>query len=144
LAGKPCPDFSAPMVTDRVEQRLLSLLDDEKLNLLIFWSVDCPHCRKSLPEINTWLLQNSDVNVVSAAKVTSESVRRRTSEFCDVNGFSFPTLAVDSDQTDLFKVTSTPTILVIRPDGVIDSAMVDAHDDFGAIIEQKKREILGS
>lgn len=145
LAGRPCPDFSAPMVASKVEQRLSSLMDDEKLNLLIFWSVDCPHCRQSLPEINSWLRQNRDaVNVVSAAKVTSESDRRRTSEFCDVNGFDFPTLAVDSDQTELFHVTSTPTILVIRPDGVIDSAVIDAHGEFGEIIEQKKREILGS
>ena len=48
------------------------------------------------------------------------------------------------DITELFNVTTTPTILIIRPDGVIDSAMVTADSTFGATIERKKREILGS
>lgn len=145
LEGSRCPDFRAPRLTDSVEQTWSALIDHNKLNLLVFWSVDCPHCRHSLPEINDSFRRNSDwLNVVSAAKVTDEASRIKTRQFCDLNDFGFPTLVDDSDLTELFKVTSTPTILVIRPDGVIDSAFVSAVEDFGAAIEQKRREILGS
>lgn len=145
LEGSRCPDFRAPRLADSVEQIWSRMMDREKLNVLIFWSVDCPHCRHALPEINTWLQQNPQgMNVVSAAMITNEATRIKTREFCDVNSFVFPTLIDDSNLTALFQVTTTPTILFIRPDGVIDSALVSAHDAFAATLEQKRREILGS
>ncbi len=142
LVGQRCPDFKAPLVTTRVEQRLHSILDDEKLNVLIFWSVDCPHCTSSLPMLNAWLKANPQgVNVVTVAAGTSEAARIKTREFCEMSGFVFPTL-VDKDSaiSALYQVTSTPTILFIRPDGVVDSVMLTNTDSFGETIERKKRE----
>jgi thiol-disulfide isomerase/thioredoxin len=145
LEGSPCPDFRAAELQTSVEQTWSRMMDDEKLNVLIFWSVDCPHCRHALPEINTWLRTNADgLNVVSAAKIPNEAIKVKTREFCNVNDFIFPTLVDDSNLTDLFHVTSTPTIVFIRPDGVVDSASVSAADGFAAVIERKKREFLGS
>jgi peroxiredoxin len=144
LIGKPCPDFEAPLLTDRVAKRWSSMLADDKVNVLIFWSVDCPHCRESLPEINSWLKTHGEgVNVISAAKVTSEATRIKTQEFCEYNGFVFPTL-IDQDLqiAQLYSVTSTPTILFIRPDGVIDSVSVSAVQDFGKLVEEKKKNLL--
>ena len=37
---------------------------------------------------------------------------------------------------------STPTVLVIRPDGVVDSVLLSGETDLGAALEIKKREIL--
>lgn len=144
LVGKQCPDFKAPLLTNKIEQRWSSMLDASKLNVLIFWSVDCPHCRTSLPEINAWLKQNPEgVNVVSAAKVTGDASEVRTREFCEVNGFAFPTL-MDQDLriSELYQVTATPTILVIRPDGVIDSVLMAEVGKLAQALEQKKRELL--
>jgi thiol-disulfide isomerase/thioredoxin len=146
LTGEKAPDFRAPLLEDSVEQRWHSLLDDEKINVLIFWSVDCPHCRQSLPEINTWLAEHPDgVNVVSCASVTSASGKTQTAEFCKLNGFSFPTLVDEGSRIgDLYRVTSTPTIVIMGPDGVIDSALTSGHIDFGKTIEEKKRKLLGA
>lgn len=145
MEGRPCPDFRARLLGDSVEHNFAGMIDGRKLNVLIFWSVDCPHCRHSLPEINAWLRQHPDgVNVVSAAKVTSEATKIKTREFCEYNDFVFPTFVDDSNLADLFNITSTPTILIIRPDGVIDTAMVAAEPSFATTIESKRREILGS
>ncbi len=144
LEGRRCPDFTAPQLTDSVERRWHNLLDGSKVNVLIFWSVDCPHCRKSLPEINSWLKANPEgVNIVSCASVTSEAAKSKTREFCDSNGFNFTTL-VDSGAKigELYNVTSTPTIVIIGPDGVVDSAIVSDQTDFGRRIEEKKRKLL--
>ena len=144
LIGKPCPDFTAPLLANSVEQRWSSMLSADKLNVLIFWSVDCPHCRKSLPEINDWLKSNgAGVNLISAAKVTGEVDRVKTKEFCELNSFVFPTL-IDQDLqiANLYHVTSTPTILIIRPDGVIDSVVLTGGEDFAETVEARKRALL--
>jgi peroxiredoxin len=145
LEGEKCPDFTAPLLKDSVERRWHSLLDDSKVNVLIFWSVDCGHCRKSLPEINAWLKGNPDgVNVVSCASVTSETVKTKTREFCELNDFRFLTLVDgDAEISDLYRVTSTPTIVIIRPDGVVDSAIVSGHSDFVEAIEKRRKKLLG-
>jgi peroxiredoxin len=146
LEGEQAPDFKAPLLSTKVEQRWHSMIDATKVNVLIFWSVDCPHCRTSLPEINTWLKSNPDgVNVVSCATARDESIRTRTAEFCRINDFKFPTLIDEASSIgDLYRVTSTPTIVIVRPDGVVDSAIVSGHQDFGKTIEKKKKELLGA
>jgi peroxiredoxin len=146
LEGEPCPDFTAPLLKDSVERRWHSLLDASKVNVLIFWSVDCTHCRKSLPEINAWLRGNPDgVNVVSCASVTNELVKAKTREFCELNDFQFLTLVdKDAQVSDLYRVTTTPTIVIIGPDGVVDSALVSGHSDFVQTIEEKRKKLLGT
>jgi peroxiredoxin len=145
LVGKECPDFKAPLLSNSVEQRLSGLIKKDHVNVLIFWSVNCPHCRRELPIINAWLRQNQEgLNVISAAGVSDNVTKTRTKEFCDINKFVFPTL-IDRDMkiSQLYQITSTPTILFIGPDGVVDSVVLSSTEDFGAIATQKKKELLG-
>jgi peroxiredoxin len=143
LVGDKCPDFTAPLLATSVERQWSSMLVDDKVNVLIFWSVDCPHCRSSLPELNAWLLKNSDgLNVVSAAKVTSEAGKIKTQEFCDNNQFAFRTLAdVDLKISSLYQITTTPTVVIIGPDGTVDSVILSG-DSVADTLERKKRELL--
>jgi peroxiredoxin len=146
LVGKVCPDFKAPLLSNSVEQRLSGLIKKDHVNVLIFWSVNCQHCRRELPLINAWLRKNQDgLNVITAAGIPDDVTKTRTKEFCDINKFVFPTL-VDRDMkiSTLYQITSTPTILFIRPDGVVDSVVLSTADDFGAIATKKKKEMLGS
>jgi peroxiredoxin len=146
LVGQACPDFKAPLLSNRVEHRWSSMMEAEKMNVLIFWSVDCPHCRRSLPEINAWLKKNSSgINVISAAKITSQESIARTKEFCDLNDFKFRTL-IDQDLqiSRLYNVTTTPTIVIIGPDGVIDSVLLSGETDVGQALEARKRELLNA
>ncbi len=144
LEGLRCPDFRAPLLASSVEQHWSALMDERKVNVLVFWSVDCPHCRHALPELNAWLRENpAGLNVVSAAMVRNEAARVKTREFCDLNGFVFPTLVDDSRLTELFQVTATPTVVIIRPDGVIDSTLI-ADAGIGPELERKRQELLGS
>ena len=146
LVGKACPDFKAPLLSNSVEQRLSGLIKKDHVNVLIFWSVNCQHCRRELPIINAWLRKNQDgLNVITAAGIADDVTKTRTKEFCDVNKFVFPTL-VDRDLkiSNLYQVTSTPTILFISPDGVVESVVHSTADDFGAVATKKKKEMLGS
>jgi hypothetical protein len=41
-----------------------------------------------------------------------------------------------------YQVISTPTVIVIRPDGIVDSVLLSGETDLGAALEAKRREIL--
>jgi peroxiredoxin len=144
LVGKKCPDFDAPLIDNTGTRSFSSLLQPNKMNVLIFWSVDCPHCKASLPKLNEYLKGHPEgMNVVSAARITDDATKTRTAEYCRISGFEFPTF-VDKDMQigAKFDVISTPTILVIRPDGVVDSVLLSGETDLGAALESKRREIL--
>lgn len=143
FVGKKCPDFEAPLLSNGSVQSWYSMLSPDKINILIFWSIDCPHCRKLLPEVNQWLKENpGGANVVSAAKVANEAAKIKTREFCEANDIKFPTLVdgeSESGVAELFQVTSTPTTLIIRPDGMIASVLLSSIQDFGKAVEEAKR-----
>ena len=144
LVGKKCPDFDAPLINGNADRTLSSLLSSDKVNVLIFWSVDCPHCKASLPKLNDWLKDHdAGLNVISAARVTDDATRARTAEYCRISGFRFPTF-VDKDMQigASYQVISTPTIVVIRPDGVVDSVLLSGETDLGPALDAKRREIM--
>jgi len=146
LVGKPTPDFKAPLVDTSVERSLSSLINDKAVNVLIFWSVDCSHCRKALPELNVWLKENSSgLNVITVAKAMNGPAKTKTKEFCDLNGFVFQTL-IDKDLgvASLYQVTSTPTYLIITPDGVVDSVLLRSTKSVIRSIDEKRRQLLGT
>ncbi|MBZ5638391.1 MAG: TlpA family protein disulfide reductase [Acidobacteriia bacterium] len=146
LVGKKCPQFEAPLLGGGSVRNSSSLLATDKVNVLIFWAQDCPHCRKSLPEINAYLKAHPEgLNVIGAAKIQNEAAQTQTEEFCKAEGLVFPTL-IDQDLKigSQFMVTSTPTIFIIRPDGVIDSVLFSGEINYGAAFEAKKKLLLKS
>lgn len=146
LVGQAAPDFTAKTLIGEEQRRWsANLFARDKLNVLIFWSVDCPHCRRSLPEINQWLKQNPNepLNVVSAAYVADSATATKTKEFCELNDFVFTTLKDDDRHiADRFQVTTTPTIVIVGPDGTIDSVLLSDLSDFGKAITDRKRALL--
>lgn len=144
LVGQKCPDFSAPALADGVTRPFSSMLKPDKMNVLVFWSVDCPHCKTAMPKLNTWLKDHGDgMNVVSAARITDDATQKRTAEYCRLSGFVFPTL-VDKDLeiAGRYNVVSTPTVIIIRPDGIIDSALTSGEIDIGPALEARRQQIL--
>jgi thiol-disulfide isomerase/thioredoxin len=142
LVGQKCPDFKAPELGNGVVRRWHSLLDPNRVNVLVFWSVDCPHCRKTLPELNEWLKHNGEgINVVSAAAVADDAQRAKTEEYCRLNNFVFRTL-LDQNRVvgEQFQVTATPTMLIIAPDGTIDSVVVTG--DFVKAFQDSRKHLL--
>jgi peroxiredoxin len=144
LVGQKCPDFSAPALTDGVSKTFSSMLQPDKVNVLVFWSVDCPHCKSAMPKLNEWLKDHPDgMNVITAARVTDADGQKRTAEYCRLSGFVFPTL-VDKDLeiAGRYNVISTPTVVIIRPDGVIDSALTSGEIDIGLALQARKQQLL--
>ena len=115
-----------------------------RVNVLVFWTQDCPHCRKSLPAIEAWYREHPDgVNVVTIAQVSGETGRVRTEEYIRRENLALPTFFdQDFEIGRKYLITSTPTVFVIRPDGVIDSVLLSGEADYGAVFEAKTKQIL--
>jgi len=146
MVGKTAPDFKAPSIRDGVMKRWSGLYAKNGVSLLIFWSVDCPHCRKAMPLYNKWYKENRDkVTIVTAARVTDAATRTKTREFMELQGLVFETVE-DQDRSlaDLYKVTATPTVFVIGPDGKVDSLLHSNGNDFGVKVEAKVKLLLKS
>ena len=142
--GKKPPQFELADASDGIPRSSTSLISSDKLNVYIFWSVDCPHCVKFMPKFNDWLRGHREgMNVVSLARVTNDALKTKTVEFTKLNGFVFPTL-LDKDMqvAGLYQITATPTILVLRPDGVMDSVMPAGEENFDAFFDAKRKAIL--
>ena len=146
MVGRKVPDFEAPGIADRKPRRWSSMLDPRRPTVLVFWSVDCPHCRVSLPQINQWMKAHpGDVNMISAAKVTNETMRAKTEEFVRLQGLVFPTLADENLKLgDAFQIISTPTVVIVRPDGVVDSVLTAVDAGFTKTLETKARQLARS
>ncbi len=144
MIGKKAPDFEAACIDDGETRKWSALAAPNKVNLLVFWAVTCPHCQKEMPKLNEWLKDHGDgINVISAARVDNDAMKTKTQEFCKAAGFTFQTYADPTFRiADQFNVNATPTMLVIRPDGVIDSIVPPGEDAFGAFLEAKKKSLL--
>jgi len=146
MVGKRAPDFEGPSIDGGGTQRWSSLLDPHRVNVMVFWSVDCPHCKKSLPVLNDWLRENPGaVNVVSVANIMDDAQKTKTRDYVKLNQLVFPTIEDRGMRIgEMYQVTSTPTILIIRPDGVVDSVLLGETSDYGKTFLAKKKELLGS
>ena len=146
MIGLDSPDFEARLISDDKVTSWHQMLDREKINALVFWSIDCPHCRRELPKINDWVKAHpGEVNVVSVAKASNDAVKTKTLEFCTSNELVFPTVAdAENEIALLYQVASTPTTLLIRPDGVIDAVLHSTTQDFGRAVEKAKAAMSAS
>ncbi len=145
LVGEKCPDFQAPLL-DGSRKRWSEMLAADKLNVLVFWSVECPHCRQALPPLSRWLKEHGQgINLVGAADVPNEAVRVKTEEFCRANGLSFPVFLDEGlNIAKQFRIVSTPTFVIVRPDGTVDSVILSGEEGLEAKLEAKRRELLGA
>jgi len=142
--GKKPPEFELPEVGDGIPRRSSSLIASDKVTVLIFWSIDCGHCLKFMPKFNVWLRDHGQgMNVVSLAKTLNDTMKTKTAEFAKFNGFVFPTLLdKDFSVAQIYLVSATPTVVLLRPDGVVDSIMPAGEENFDVFFGGKRKEIL--
>lgn len=143
LIGRRCPEFDAPPMGGSGSESFRGQLVDDRVNAFVYWSVECPHCRSYLPKLNEWLEANPGrLNVISVAAVHNPAAKIKTEQFCKVSDFDFPVM-FDEDHRirDLYRVTSTPTILLIGPDGVVDS-VVNTDQEIGEAVEASHERLF--
>ena len=125
--GTIAPDLQIPDVNgDKVG--LHDVYKNNKLNLLFFWSSQCPHCMETIPKIKTiyksYRSAGLEVIAVSIDKKKEEwqqAINQENLEWINISNLN----GWGSESTDVYYVTSTPTFYLVdneamivgRPDG---------------------------
>lgn len=145
FVGKKPPQFDLPAIDDGVPRSSASLIASNKVTVFVFWSVDCPHCVKFMPRLNDWYKAHRDAfNLVGVCRIMNDTMKTKTQEFCRLNDLEFTNLADKNfEVAQRYMVTGTPTILLVRPDGVVDSVMPSGEADIERYFASKRKSILG-
>lgn len=94
---------------------------DEPVTLLVFWEVWCPHCKREVPRLPTWIERYGDsgLQVIALTRVTKSATPERVAEFIEENGLSFPIGQEDGEYAKAFGVSGIPAAAI-----VVDGAVV--------------------
>lgn len=134
LINGPYLDFTLNEVPDNKALRFADFIADGKLTLLVFWSPDCGHCKKEMPILNAFFRQHREaLNIIGVVKVGNDGVRKRTMDFIRLNDLQFPTVAdLEHKIFDEYRVRTTPTTVVVTPDGQVNTVLLGSAVDLKA------------
>jgi peroxiredoxin len=111
---------------------------DGRQRLLLFFSPTCPYCQQQSP---LWrdLLDKVDSNRFAVVGVVSDREDKRlVSEYAYGAGYTktktpLPLVFFDSESLGNYKLTATPTTLLINEDGRVEHAWVGKWDETSAM-----------
>jgi peroxiredoxin len=131
LLGAPAPKFRLKGSDGRLVT-LADLLAGAKPLLLIFTHPNCRSCQALLPEIRLWHQANGGtlrlVLLIEGpgAENRSESGDRSVQVLFQRK----------REVTEAYQVRGTPSAVIVRPDGLIGSAVAEGGDDIRALVAQ--------
>jgi thiol-disulfide isomerase/thioredoxin len=116
----------------------LDYKNDGRQRLILFFSPTCPYCQQQSP---LWrdLLDKIDSNRFSVVGVASDREDRQlVSAYADGAGYfktktPLPLVFFDSDSLGSYKLTATPTTLLINEGGMVQHAWVGKWDETKAM-----------
>jgi len=112
LEGETAPDFD---FTDLNKKYKLSNIKSDKI-LLIFWSATCPHCLKSIPQIQEFMKGKKDWKVVAIGLEGDKTEWKKEYFFYPefIHGvFSNPANKWDQEIVKKYYITATPTYFIL-------------------------------
>jgi thiol-disulfide isomerase/thioredoxin len=135
-AGSAAPDIRAPLLGANAPFELSAYRG--KTIVLDFWATWCPPCQRTLPALQT-LHERYAGTDVAIYSVNTDDGRDRAgaiSRFVNERGYRFPVILDDGAISRDYRVEAIPTLVVIRPDGLVEEAHVGLlHQDANAIAE---------
>ena len=128
-------DVVPPVTTTDLDGRSYQLAynKDGRYRLLLFFSPNCPYCQQQSP---LWrdLLDNIDSNRFTVVGVVSDKENKQfVSSHADGAGYfktktPLPVVFFDDESLGTYKLTATPTTVLIDEDGKVEHAWVGKWD----------------
>lgn len=133
-------DVVAPVTATDLDGRpnRLDYKKDGRQRLLLFFSPNCPYCQQQSP---LWrdLLNRVDSNRFTVVGVVSDREDKRlVAAHAEGAGYfktktPLPLMFFDSESLGSYKLTATPTTLLINEDGKVEHAWVGKWDETSAM-----------
>ena len=130
--GRIAPDFSWE---ENGVQKSLSGLNDGQSYLLLFYSTECSHCLREVPEIHKLLKNKTNTKVIAFAMETSDEVWKNYQKTLPGWHHALGLKKWENTIARTYQITSTPTYFVLGSDKKI-IANPEKLDDLKMILNQ--------
>jgi peroxiredoxin/uncharacterized membrane protein YphA (DoxX/SURF4 family) len=105
--------------------------------MLLFTDPDCGPCTAMLPEIRRWQKEYAEELTISlVSRGTVEANRAKSTE----HGLRGLLLQDDWEVSEAYGVESTPSAVLVRPDGTVGSPVLEGADSISTFLEYTMRE----
>ncbi|NBX76242.1 MAG: hypothetical protein EBQ92_06775 [Proteobacteria bacterium] len=147
LVGKCAPAFNLP---DLAGRKTLSFNPSalKKPTLLVFWSPTCSHCREELPKLVKYhSTRKNELDIVSITRsrpqrnVGGKNQVDFTLEYAKSIGLNWPILSDSGLVSNLYRVDSTPTTLLLSSSGTVEHFWKGTVPGLEAAYESALREV---
>lgn len=132
-------DVVAPVTATDLEGRpyQLDYPKDGRQRLLLFFSPDCPYCRQQSPLWQDMLDKVDSNRFLVVGVVSDREDRQLVSAHADEAGYlktrtPLPLVFFDSESLGSYKLTATPTTLLINDAGKVEHAWIGKWDSNSA------------
>lgn len=139
VAGTPAPAFE--LVTFTGEAYSKASLKGQP-TLLVFWASWCPVCQKELPVLGRFYEKDRPTRL-RVISIGFSDLRGKIEGYVKAHpeAFVFPTaFDIDNDVAQAFKITATPTLVLLDAQGNI----VIVHRGAGVLQNPRFREFLAT
>ena len=141
VIGNVAPEVKLPDVLTKKEVSMLEV--KSPYTLLIFYSPDCSHCQKEIPEIDSLYEATLKAKGVKVYTVATEGDDKKIAEFLEKNKLEKWINTWDpehlGDWRGKYDVYSTPTIYLVDDKKIIRGKRLD-HTNILSVIEMQERK----
>jgi methylamine dehydrogenase accessory protein MauD len=130
--GTPAPGFNLPDLEGE-EVTLDSLRSPGNPVLLLFTEPGCEYCRELLPEVGRWQGKLADELTIALISCDDPEVNRTMS---NQHGLSRVLLEDDYEVSEVYRVSGTPSAVLVEPDGTIGSFLAESAEEIEALVSQ--------
>jgi methylamine dehydrogenase accessory protein MauD len=137
--GTEAPDFSLQGLYGETHT-LEALRAPDKPVMLLFTDPDCGQCNALLPEIGRWQQEHAEKLTISLiSRGTPEENRTKTTE----HGVTNVVLQEDRELSEEYLVATTPSAVLINPDGKIGSYVASGPEAIEVLVEDALKPRVG-
>lgn len=92
-------------------------MGDAKVNVLVFWEVWCPHCKREVPELEkryqSYKAKNASLNVIGLTQLSRDKSVEEVKGFLSDNKVTYPVAKVNAAIPEHYKVQGIPAAAVV-------------------------------
>ncbi|MDO5760676.1 MAG: thioredoxin-like domain-containing protein, partial [Bacteroidota bacterium] len=115
LVGETIPDLACPIEDENSKWHSLGELNN-RYRVLIFWSIECGHCTKEIPQLAQFYNNNKEKYDIGIFGVHTEGDLAQMKEFCQKYGINWVNtngLFANYDWREYFDIEKTPVIFIL-------------------------------
>jgi methylamine dehydrogenase accessory protein MauD len=130
--GTPAPVFELPNLEGEAVT-LESLRSLGKPILLLFTDPECGYCEELLPEVGRWQDELADEFTIALISCDDPEENR---EMSNEHGLSRVLLEEDWEVSEAYRVSGTPSAVLVEPDGTIGSVLAESAEEIENLVSQ--------